>query len=296
MRRLTGITAWGATVALTCALGLVPLTACSSSDEAAAPAEEQAQDETAEEPEAEPEDEAPAEEEAVWVMTGQTHHSEFPGQEPNDMAIAFELDDAGNTVKEFFDGDETMNEYQYDENGWLVSIGYGDNKVTYENEYDELGRLVSQVGSDGGETTYTYGENGNIASQTSKVIVTSYDENGEEIEGSERTQTNVCEYDENGYIKRRTIENDGNTHVIEYTYELDETGLPTSYTQLDYTANDDEAGKYESVYSLTFDENGNLTKVESSDESEVKIVTEFTYTLVEHPSLAASINAKTKSL
>ena len=143
-------------------LGALPLVGCSSGSapaDDAAPAEE-------EEAEAEPEEEAV--DESVWVRTSETYTyvSSTDDSENYSYSIAYELDDAGNRVKEtsLEDGEEYVYYYNNDEYGWMLTVREDNEseadmpKVT--NEYDETGRLI-HASSDESERTYTYDAEGN---------------------------------------------------------------------------------------------------------------------------------------
>ncbi len=293
MRRLTGLMARGTTFVLACALGVVPLAACSSSGETTAPAaEEQSQGEAevASGEETQPD-------EAVWVMTSNKSHVEDAGMDPLDYTVTYELDEAGNVVKDSFDGGSSYTTYEHDENGWTVSCTSGDTTDTYENEFDDRGRLVRQTTS-ASVTTYTYDENDNIVSQTIESMGFTTDEDSEQAE----TQvSNVFEFDANGYPLRRVMVNsDGSTLTREYAYELDDAGRPTSYTLRQYSTNPDGSipeGADETVkIDITYDENGNIAKTELVGEDGRSESSEYTYALVEHPSTAARIYAHLKQM
>ena len=287
-------------------LGALPLVGCSSGSapaDDAAPAEEEVVEEKAEpeeeaQAEAEPEEEAV--DESVWVRTSETYTyvSSTDDSENYSYSIAYELDDAGNRVKEtsLEDGEEYVYYYNNDEYGWMLTVREDNEseadmpKVT--NEYDETGRLI-HASSDESERTYTYDAEGNCIQRDYYSTAYQLDEEGNRVEGSEHQIHTVVNYSADGFITSR-LSDWGLPQLYEMAYEYGDDGRPTSCVvtmySLDEDGNKTDEGRVNSTITFTYDENGNVVKTESAGDFGTSTY-EYEYKLIEHPSVAATVES-----
>ena len=292
-------------------LGALPLVGCSSGSapaDDAAPAEEEVVEE-----ETEPEEEAQAEaepqeeavDESVWVITKETYTfvSSTDDSLNYSYAMDFELDDAGNTVKETIqeDGEEYVYFHDNDEYGWLLAAREADEaeadvqKVT--NEYDEAGRVMHAVG-EGSERTFTYDADGNCIQRDYYSTAYQLDEEGNRVEGSEHQIHTVVNYSADGFMTSR-LSDWGQPTLTEMTYEYGDDGRPTSCVvtsfQLDEDGNKTDDGYVSQTVTFTYDENGNVVKTEATEEDFGTTTYEYEYTLIEHPSVAVTVESHLRS-
>ena len=280
---------------LTLCLSAVPLVGCSSGNapaDNAAPAEEEVVEET------EAKEEAVAE--PVWVKKSETYTyaSSTDDGENYSYTLAFELDDAGNTVKETMleNGEESSYYYNNDEYGWTLTVREENEseadmpKVT--TEHDETGRVIHST-SDVSDRTFVYDAEGNCIQIEYHNTAYQYDEEGNRIEGSEHQTRTVANYDANGFITSR-ISDWGEPQQSEMTYEYGDDGRPTSCVvtvfALDADGNKQDEGHASEHITFTYDENGNVTRIESTSDFGIT-TTEYEYTLIEHPSVAATVES-----
>ena len=154
----------------------------------------------------------------------------------------------------------------YDENGNLVKdIWYGNDKndigLVIINTYDEAGKQTS--------TTIQYNNNGEL--KNSSYYETKYDEHGNETEwftadvdeGIEKVCKYTYEYDENGNITKKTVNDSAHKgEIAEHTYTYDDAGNMLTETRertKDKFGNKKETFKnYTHVYE--YDDHSNLIK------------------------------------
>ena len=172
----------------------------------------------------------------------------------------------------------------YDENGNLLkdiwySNGKNDIGAVFINTYDEAGNQTS--------TTIYYNNNGEL--KKSSYYETKYDEHGNETEwfsadvdeGIERVYKYTYEYDENGNIIKKTVNDSAHKdEIAEHTYTYDDAGNILTETRertKDKFGNKKETFK-DFMYVYEYDDHSNLIK-KTSDVygSEQHVVINYEY-------------------
>lgn len=172
----------------------------------------------------------------------------------------------------------------YDENGNLLKdIWYSNDKndigAVFINTYDEAGNQTS--------TTIYYYNNGEL--KKSSYYETKYDEHGNETEwfsadvdeGIERVYKYTYEYDENGNITKKTVNDSAHKdEIAEHTYTYDDAGNMLTETRertKDKFGNKKETFK-DFTYVYEYDDHSNLIK-KTSDVygSEQHVVINYEY-------------------
>ncbi len=172
----------------------------------------------------------------------------------------------------------------YDENGNLLKdIWYSNDKndmgAVFINTYDEAGNQTS--------TTIYYNNNGEL--KKSSYYETKYDEHGNETEwfsadvdeGIERVYKYTYEYDENGNITKKTVNDSAHKdEIAEHTYTYDDAGNMLTETRertKDKFGNKKETFK-DFTYVYEYDDHSNLIK-KTSDVygSEQHVVINYEY-------------------
>ena len=172
----------------------------------------------------------------------------------------------------------------YDENGNLLKdIWYSNDKndigAVFINTYDEAGNQTS--------TTIYYNNNGEL--KKSSYYETKYDEHGNETEwfsadvdeGIERGYKYTYEYDENGNITKKTVNDSAHKdEIAEHTYTYDDAGNMLTETRertKDKFGNKKETFK-DFMYVYEYDDHSNLIK-KTSDVygSEQHVVINYEY-------------------
>ena len=172
----------------------------------------------------------------------------------------------------------------YDENGNLVKdIWYGNDKndigLVIINTYDEAGNQTS--------TTMYYNYSGEL--KKSSYYETKYDEHGNETEwfsadvdeGIERVYKYTYEYDENGNITKKTVNDSAHKdEIAEHTYTYDDAGNMLTETRertKDKFGNRKETFK-DFTYVYEYDDHSNLIKKTSDvygSEQHVVVIYEY---------------------
>lgn len=287
---------------LVATLALLPLAGCASSGDApqdAAPAAEETADaaETTETGET-------AEVTPVWVATTYKLSQEFSDGSTSEYSSTYELDEAGNMLKEVDTSDSEDDSerldytYSYDEDGWLTKVEMGDETWDYELEKDVQGRVVTEKSEDFTKE-YSYNEQGFVSETVSTSIAYTVDENGDKVEGSEEAMATKVTYDENGFTLARTRTFKGGKAEMVYAYEYGDDGLPVSYTATtkNYDSDGNEIADSETTVSGTFeyDEHGNIVKRVIEDDLGTSTY-EYTYVEIKNPSQAVRIQGHTKNV
>ncbi|MBE6608637.1 MAG: hypothetical protein E7633_08790 [Ruminococcaceae bacterium] len=181
--------------------------------------------------------------------------------------------------------------FEYNENGLLSKITYGDSGICVEFLYDENGNFVREITNNNGVKSfesYFYDENGNMIKTVSigasdEVRYSEYTYNSDNNKtksqsfDSEGNPGGKIEwlYDDKGNMVKRIYDANNNYSVMDFTY--DEKGnmtgrfdtSDTSNSSYEYVYDDDgkkikeifviEEGK-ETVTEYLYDDNGNLIK------------------------------------
>ena len=284
-------------------LGMVPLAGCGSSsapaDDAATAEEEVVEEESAEE-ETVPEEEAV--DESVWVKTSETYSynpTTDEGGLSRSQTTTYTLDEAGNVIKETYSSegsDDFVYDLVNDEYGWTLSMSSENNPDAeaseVNNEYDAAGRLVKSTSGES-VTTHTYDADGNRIASDYVSVAYQMDEENNPIEETKHEIRSTLNYGSDGFITSRMIDW-GSPQLSEMAYEYGDDGRPIS-CKVTISTLDDEGNKMDDhtqTQDVTFayDENGNVACIETTTEYGVS-TTDFEYTLIEHPSVAATVTS-----
>lgn len=279
-------------------LGVLPLAACSSVSapaEDAAPTEEAVEEEVEEE--TEPEE---AVDESVWVKTTDRYTYVSSESEEDNISdvTTYTLDEAGNTIRESHatnDGEWVYN-YVNDESGWSVSMTTEDEsdpqETVFINECDDAGRVVRTVSGES-ETNITYDADGNCIKREYTSVAYQVDENYNRVEGTEHEIHSTVTFGADGFITSR-LSDWGLPQLYEMAYEYGADGKPVSCAVTVFTLDEDgnrtDEGYVAENVTFSYDENGNVSRIESTADYGTS-TTEYEYTLIEHPSLATTINS-----
>lgn len=217
----------------------------------------------------------------------------------------YELDEKGNITKktrkyansfgERTDTNEETITFERDENGWPIKsektstsvyeypdgLG-GTNKdentetteVEYSYKYDDAGRVTEVSLTDENESSFTfsYNEDGEIATRGETSTYTTYSKDSEELKV---TSKSVVEYDDSGVMTHQTISNTGEEHSKQHDTEIlfDESGNMVSAVH-SYTYDDDSQGTETRTYTNEKNEDGFVTKITTTIEGDGKHVNE----------------------
>ena len=192
------------------------------------------------------------------VGDGQTIQSSY-----NEIGMVTEVSSAEGTIV-----------YQYDEQGYLVSVtnvngdvvsytydAYGNKtSMTYPDgrtvsyTYDRMNRMTSVTGLDGDVTRYAYDAAGRRVETASSTLTTaySYDSVGNLLTQATSGASEIAfsySYNKNGYITGEVRKENGTTTTTTSTYAYDALGQLTSFLQ---------STGYEEQYA--YDKAGNMTE------------------------------------
>ena len=157
-----------------------------------------------------------------------------------------------------------INEYTYDSNGnWgqcQVKEQNGDLMFTYKFKYDEKGQIIEELIIDKSfeeKVEYRYDANGNLIKKISSA------------NGENESVTNYVYDSNNNLIEMRISDS-----IYKYSYSYDSKGNLIKAVCPDF--NTYELGAF-ITYEVTYDNNGNVSKVTSIDNSNNKITYTFEY-------------------
>ena len=246
---------------------------------------------------------AEANSDALWVKTSaRVTYSKDVGTESSSSTETYQLDEAGNIVRQTFEsGDEDFEQtFEHDENGWKTEEVYKTDagtveNITYVNKYDSSGRLVKNEGNDIVEED-VYDREGNLKERSfTKFDYLQEEEKGSPLGANESTVFSKQIFNKDGTIASRFSTLRMPT-VREYAYEYDSQNRPVSCVVTRYEATPEgiplsPQGVEAEKISISYDSNGNVSRIETVGDQGTS-VQEFTYTLVKNPSLAVRTNAR----
>lgn len=288
--------------ALACVLGLglcvVSLTACSSgadggsSEETATTDADTQDDATDQDADASETDVAPAPEPA-WVLTKETSTYTYDG-DTSTYTITREIDEHGNRLRVSMDdgtgADPSVTAYEWDEDGFITGYTSGEESVTVTAEKDDQGREVKSTYSDGSVVETTYDENGAISKRVYTGTSQTMDGDGNWVDAG--TYVRTVNYDGDGFVLSGTYDSDSYSSQYEKSYERDADGRVTSVTTAEGPAGEEPTIR---TVAVEYDENGNIVRATETTEG-YSMVNEYEYTLVNEPSLGASLESHLKPL
>ncbi|MBP3894236.1 MAG: hypothetical protein J6D34_09385 [Atopobiaceae bacterium] len=269
-------------LALSAALAIMPLVACSKSG--TTPATDAAADAKTE---------GVAVEEATteaWILTKETYHTEDADHSVYESVYAYSIDEHGNQTGVMVKtaGAEYEQSYQVsydlDDQGSCVAMtaNYGDGEddpITFTYEYDDQGRIVKRIASNDQVETYTYDDQGNITELVLEFTIADHD--------GATTNKSTTTYNANGFCTKRSYESAGETWNYLYTYDPTDSDMPTS------GVGTDEATGATTNYTFEYDENGNLATITSDTDGAIE-TTSFEWTLVPEASRTAAAENRLK--
>ncbi len=237
--------------------------------------------------------------ETVWIMTS--------CEDANGNGFELEYDSENNIKKILFINDESGYEYTYDTEGnltektfWFYDYDEISNRHVYDKEGKETEYFEYKYGEERTHTVCEYDANGRLVKETE------YRKDGYEASSSyEYYSHTVFEYDSNGYcIKETETSVYGNVWVTENTYDsngrlteirdYDSDGELWHIEKYKYNHNghivefiyewySDLDSKNIQTYQYEYDENGNIAKVTTYENSEFVCELVMEYRAVEVP-------------
>ncbi|MDQ2085630.1 PKD domain-containing protein [Herbivorax sp. ANBcel31] len=184
-----------------------------------------------------------------------------------EQETTYKYDDADRLVS-FTDEDGTV-EYVYDKNDNILEVT--DENGTIQREYDALNRVTKYKDFNGNSIEYSYDSVGNLVALTypgGRIVRYEYDETGrllKVIDWEDRV-TNY-EYDNNGRLVKTIRPND-----TVFTITYNKAG------QIVQQKDVDKHGNIINQYDYTYDEVGNVTVEESSNEPGAPVINNATMT------------------
>jgi len=201
----------------------------------------------------------------------------------NGNSVEYTYDDHGRVLTETYEDDDVIS-YKYDNSGALATVTDSATGRTTTYYYDFTDRMMKYVesGTDFSHTVgYEYDEQNNLSSQVETVngetrtVSYTYDDDNRLTQTQDGSSVRTYSYDGFGRLASYVTRYDGATKLTQnYTYRTTSNGATSQVASVEY---DNINNDYDITYSYTYDANGNITSVITTDDEGKTLTTTYVY-------------------